>query len=241
MQKAVFLAGASGVIGLRLLPLLVKAGHRVTGMTRSREMADAIRAQGAEAAVVDAFDMAALKDAMQMAAPHVVIHQLTDLSLFDDKTMRAEALERNARIREEGTVNLVAAALLSGARRFIAQSISFVYAPGQKPHRESDPLNFENPMVKRSSEGVAALEREVTQTPGIEGIVLRYGWFYGPGTGAEQPRFPGSIHVDAAAQAALLAVDRGRPGIYNVAEDDGDVDSSKARTEFGFDPGFRTG
>jgi nucleoside-diphosphate-sugar epimerase len=182
----------------------------------------------------------ALKDAMQMAAPDVVIHQLTDLTLFDDAARRAEALDRNARIREEGTANLVAAALLSGARRLIAQSISFVYASGPKPHRESDPLNHADPLFKRSVEGVAALEHEVANTPSIDGIVLRYGWFYGPGTGADQPRTRGSLHVDAAAHAALLAVDRGRPGIYNIAEDDGEVTIDKARAEFGFDPGYRS-
>lgn len=240
MPKSVFLAGASGAIGRRLVPLLMKAGHRVTGTTRKQERADEVRALGATPVVVDVFDMVALKDAMQMAAPDVVIHQLTDLTLFDDAARRAEALDRNARIREEGTVNLVAAALLSGARRLIAQSISFVYASGPKPHRESDPLNHADPLFMRSVEGVAALEREVTITPGIDGIVLRYGWFYGPGTGADQPRTRGSLHVDAAAHAALLAVDRGRPGIYNIAEDDGDVAIDKARAEFGFDPGYRS-
>jgi nucleoside-diphosphate-sugar epimerase len=239
MPKAVFLAGASGVIGRRLVPLLVDAGHRVTGTTRSKEKAETLRAQGAVPAIVDAFDAAALAEAMQRASPDVVIHQLTDLTLFNDEAKRAEALERNSRIREEGTVNLVAAALASGVRRVIAQSISFVYAPGTKPHRESDPLNLTDPRYKRSSEGVAALEREVTRTPGIDGIVLRYGWFYGPGTGSDVPRFPGSVHVDAAAKAALLAIDRGSSGIYNVAEDDGDVNIDKARAELGFDPAFR--
>jgi nucleoside-diphosphate-sugar epimerase len=218
----------------------MKAGHRVTGTTRKQERADEVRALGATPVVVDVFDMVALKDAMQMAAPDVVIHQLTDLTLFDDAARRAEALDRNARIREEGTVNLVAAVLLAGARRLIAQSISFVYASGLKPHRESDPLNHADPLFKRSVEGVAALEREVTKTPGIDGIVLRYGWFYGPGTGADRPRTRGSLHVDAAAHAALLAVERGRPGIYNIAEDDGDVAIDKARAEFGFDPGYRS-
>lgn len=241
MPKSVFVAGAGGAIGRRLVPLLVQAGHRVTGTTRSKDKAGDIIALGASPAVVDVFDAAALNDAVLMAAPDVVIHQLTDLSLFDDEARRAEALERNARIREEGTANLVAAALLAGARRMIAQSISFVYAPGKEPYREDDPLNLTDPRFQRSAEGVAALEREVTQTPGIEGIVLRYGWFYGPGTGADKPRTRGSLHVDAAAKVALTAVERGRPGIYNVAEDGGNVVIDKARAEFGFDPDFRIG
>jgi nucleoside-diphosphate-sugar epimerase len=187
------------------------------------------------------FDMAALKDAMQMAAPDVVIHQLTDLSLLSDPAKLAEALERNARLRIEGTANLVAGALLSGTRRIVAQSISFVYAPGEQPYRESDPLNFTDPQRKRTVEAVAALEGEVTRTPGIDGVVLRYGHLYGPGTGRERAEAPpkGALHVDAAAHAALLAVERGRAGIYNIAEDDGDVAVDKARAEFGFDPDFR--
>jgi nucleoside-diphosphate-sugar epimerase len=139
----------------------------------------------------------------------------------------------------QGTANLVAAALMAGVQRLIAQSISFVYAPGAEPRRENDPLNDTDPRFKRSVEGVVALERQVTGTPGIDGIVLRYGWFYGPGTGADKSRTRGSVHVDAAAHAALLAIDRGRPGIYNIAEDDGTVAVDKARAELGFDPGFR--
>ena len=242
MPKSIFLAGASGAVGRRLVPLLVKAGHHVTGTTRAKEKAAALRALGATPAVVDVFDMAALKDAVQMAAPGVVIHQLTDLSLLAEPARRAEALERNARLRIEGTANLVAAALLSGARRMIAQSISFIYAPGRQPHAENAPLNLgADGTLANTVKAVVALEREVTQTPGIEGIVLRYGHFYGPGTGRERAGAPpkGALHVDAAAHAALLAVERGRPGIYNIAEDDGDVAIDKARAEFGFDPGFR--
>lgn len=242
MPKSIFLAGASGAVGRRLVPLLVKAGHRVVGTTRAREKAEDLRALGAEPAVVDVFDMAALKDAMQMVAPDVVIHQLTDLSLLADRAKLAEALARNARLRIEGTTNLVAAALLSGARRVIAQSISFVYAPGKQPYPESAPLNHRaDGTLANTVKAVAALEREVTQTPGIEGIVLRYGHFYGPGTGRERAEAPpkGALHVDAAAHAALLAVERGRPGIYNVAEGDGDVAIGKARAELSFDPGFR--
>jgi nucleoside-diphosphate-sugar epimerase len=237
--KSIFLAGASGVIGRRLVPLLIEKGHRVTGSTRSHERAESLRRAGVKPVIVDVFDAMALKSAVAGAVPEVVIHQLTDLVLFTDAATRAEALERNALIRTQGTANLVAAALMAGAQRLIAQSISFVYAPGPEPHRESDLLNSADPRFKRSVEGVAALEREVTKTPGIDGIVLRYGWFYGPGTGADKPRTRGSVHVDAAAHAAMLAIDHGRPSIYNIAEDDGAVAIDKARKELGFDPGFR--
>jgi nucleoside-diphosphate-sugar epimerase len=241
VAKSIFLAGASGVIGRRLAPMLVEAGYRVTGTTRSPERAESLRRAGVKPVVVDVFDAVALRSAVADAAPEVVIHQLTDLVLFTDAATRPEALERNAHIRTQGTANLVAAALMAGARRLIAQSISFVYAPGPEPHRESDVLNNADPRFKRSVEGIVALEREVTKTPGIDGIVLRYGWFYGPGSGADKLRARGSVHVDAAAHAALLAVERGRPGIYNIAEDDGTVSIEKARSEFGFDPAFRSG
>jgi nucleoside-diphosphate-sugar epimerase len=191
--------------------------------------------------IVDVFDAMALRSAVEDAVPDVVMHQLTDLALFFDPTRRAEAVERNAHIRTQGTANLVAAALMAGARRLIAQSISFAYAPGKEPYGESDPLYLDAPGTRAISvRGVAALEREVTQTPGIDGVVLRYGWLYGPGTGTERPPQRGSVHVDAAAHAALLAIDRGRPGIYNIADDDGAVAIGKARAEIGFDPEFRS-
>jgi nucleoside-diphosphate-sugar epimerase len=240
MGKSIFLAGASGVIGRRLVPLLVEAGHRVTGTTRSADKAEGLRRVGVKPVIVDVFDAMALRTAVEDAVPEVVIHQLTDLALFTDTAQRAEALERNARIRTIGTANLVAAALMAGARRLIAQSISFAYAPGKEPYHESDPLHLDAQGTWATSvRGVAALEREVTQTPGIDGIVLRYGWLYGPGTGADKPIERGSVHVDAAACAALVAIERGRAGIYNIAEDDGAVAIDKARNELGFDPGFR--
>ncbi|MCC6946448.1 MAG: NAD-dependent epimerase/dehydratase family protein [Bradyrhizobiaceae bacterium] len=240
MAKSIFLAGAAGAIGRRLVPLLLAAGHRVTGTTRSPEKAEALRKAGVRPAIVDALDAKALKDAVESARPEVVIHQLTDLALLADVNRMAEALERNARLRREGTANLVVAALTAGATRIVAQSISFVYAPGPEPHHEDDRLDLDVEGLRSVSVlGVAALEREVTQTPDIEGIVLRYGHLYGPGTGVDAKPPRGAVHVDAAAHAALLAVDRGRAGIYNVAEDDGEVAIEKVRAELGFDPGFR--
>ena len=123
--------------------------------------------------------------------------------------------------------------------RLIAQSIAFVYAPGDGVRVESDPLDFAATGArKRTVEGVAALESATLEMP--EGIVLRYGLLYGPGTWFErEKRGAPSLHVDAAAQAALLAVTRGRRGIYNVAEGDGAVSSEKAKRDFGFDAGFK--
>lgn len=233
----IFLAGATGVIGRPLVPLLVRAGHAVTGSTRSAAKADALRRAGATPAVVDVFDAGALKQAVQAARPDVVIHQLTDLPDSSDPAGITASLEANARIRIEGTYNLIVAAKQAGAKRMIAQSIAFLYAPGPEPHAETDALVAAENV---SARGVYALEGAVTGTPGLDGIVLRYGRLYGPGTWADKPNGKGFLHVDAAAQAALLAVTRGAPGIYNVAEDDGALAIDKARRELGFDPQFRS-
>lgn len=236
----VFLAGATGVIGRPLLTLLVGAGHAVTGTTRSADKAEAIAAAGATPVVVDVYDASALTAAVGAARPEVVIHQLTDLPDVVDPQKMPAALAANARVRIEGTHNLIVAAKAVGARRLIAQSIAFMYAPGPTPHAEIDPLvPAQDSAAGVSARGVHALEDAVTGTPGIDGIVLRYGRLYGPGTWAEKPTGIGFLHVDAAAHAALLAMTRGAPGIYNIAEDDGEVTIDKARREFGFDPSFR--
>ena len=174
--------------------------------------------------------------------PNVVIHQLTDLPQVFDPARRGDALRRNAKLRIEGTANLVAAMRAAGACRLIAQSIAFIYADGPEPHAEGDPLAAAegDDLNALTSRGVRALEDTALKTPGIEGIVLRYGRLYGPGTWFEAAQGRGPLHVDAAAQAALLAVTRGSsPGVYNIAEDDGAVSIDKARKELGFDPGFR--
>ena len=234
----IFLAGAGGAIGRRLTPLLIAAGHQVTGTTRSADKTEALRVLGAEPAVVDVFDAEALTRAVKTAAPQVVMHQLTDLAFAPGSARYEEGLARNARLRIEGTRNLAVAARTAGVRRLIAQSIAFVYAPGPGPRVESDPLLAAEGAAARTVEAVAALEREVLAMP--EGIVLRYGFFYGPGTWSPEGRSrTPAVHVDAAAQAALLAVTRGKPGIYNVAEDDPALTSEKARRELGFDAGFR--
>ena len=235
----IFLAGAGGAIGRRLTPLLRRAGHDVVGTTRSAEKTAALRALGAEPVVVDVFDAVALARAVQAAAPQVVMHQLTDLVYAPNTPGFEEGLERNARLRIAGTRNLVAAAKAAGVRRLIAQSIAFVYAPGEGARVESDPLDLAATGIrKRMVNGVVALEDATLEMP--EGIVLRYGLLYGPGTWFEnEKRGKPALHVDAAAQAALLAVTKGAPGIYNITEDDGAISSEKAKREFGFDAEFR--
>lgn len=236
----IFLAGATGVVGRRLSRLLLADGHAVTGATRSSENAAVLGSRGVTPVVVDAFDAAALRDALVRARPEVVIHQLTDLPDVLDPARREDMLARNARLRIEGTANLVAAAQAAGARRLVAQSIAFAYAEGPEPHGESDSLESgESAASGVTARGVLALEAAVLNAAGIDGIVLRYGRLYGPGTWNEQASGRCPLHVDAAAHAARITVIRGAAGIYNVAEEDGAVSIARARGELGFDPAFR--
>jgi nucleoside-diphosphate-sugar epimerase len=239
MTKCIFLAGAAGAIGRQLAPLLVADGWRVVGTTRSDQKASILHRMGVEPVIVDVFDAAALNNAMTQVRPSIVVHQLTDLPLGLDPAKMAEATIRNARIRDAGTRSLVSAAVHAGAQRLIAQSIAFAYADGPPPHREDDPLNIDAEGARGvSARGVASLERQVLEVP-LEGLILRYGRLYGPGTGFDQASGPGPVHVLAAARAAQLAVTRGTPGIYNIAEDDGAVSSEKAKRLLGWDACWR--
>jgi nucleoside-diphosphate-sugar epimerase len=237
----VFVAGATGAVGRPLVPMLVQAGHEVTGTTRSEQRAEAIRAAGATPAVVDALDASALREAVGRAAPEVIVHELTALpDRFQPR--RKDIYDATNRVRREGTRNLLDAARAAGARRFVCQSIAFAYRPGPKPEvkDEDAPLAFEAPAP--FGEGVRTIdemERAVLGADGIDGLVLRYGWFYGPGTyfaddgstaaDVRKRRFPvigrgaglfSYIHVDDAAAATVAAVERGAPGIYNVVDDE---------------------
>jgi nucleoside-diphosphate-sugar epimerase len=237
----VFVAGASGAIGRPLVPRLVTGGHEVTGTTRSQARAEAIRAAGATPVVVDALDADALRSAVEQAAPDVIVHQLTALpDRFNPR--KSNIYDPTNRVRREGTRNLLAAAEAAGARRFVCQSIAFAYKPGPKPEvkDEGAPLSLRAPPP--FGEGVRVIdemERLVVEAEALDGLVLRYGWFYGPGTyygeggsmetDVRKRRFPvvGSgagmfsfIHVDDAADATVAAVERGAPGIYNVVDDE---------------------
>lgn len=239
MTKRIFLAGASGAIGRRLAPLLVANGWHVVGSTRSENKVPQLMMMGVEPAVIDVFDAASLQLLLAETRPEIVIHQLTDLPYALDESKMTAALVRNARLRDEGTRNLVGAALRAGARRLIAQSISFIYEDGPTPHGESDPLlPVTHPVYGETVQGVMSLERQVVEAP-FDGIVLRYGLLYGPGTGFDRAIAPGSVHVNAAAKAAELAVTRGQRGIYNIAETDGATSSDKAIESFGWNFAWR--
>lgn len=238
----VFVAGASGAIGKHLIPLLVDAGHSVTGMTRSESKAAGIRSAGAEAAVADALDPAAVTRAVTRARPEVMVHELTSIPAAFDLRKFAEQFKQTNRLRTEGTDHLLAAARLAGTRRFVAQSYTgWPYARIGGPLKtEDDPLDPDPPEAFRETlRAIQYLESTVLQAGGIEGLVLRYGAFYGPGNAigegggvlneVKHRRVPvigggtgvwSFIHIEDAARATLAAVERGRPGIYNIVDDD---------------------
>jgi nucleoside-diphosphate-sugar epimerase len=236
----VFVAGATGAIGRPLVPKLVASGHEVTGMTRSEKRAEGVRAAGARAVVCDVFDADAVRSAVVEARAEAVVHELTalpDRLDFRDK----EAYSATNRLRTEGTRILLAAAREAGARRFVCQSIAFAYAPtGERVKSEEAPL-MEN-LPGTFGEGVRAMaemERQVLEAEGLEGLVLRYGFFYGPGSyygedgsttrDVRRRRMPvvgrgtgmsSFVHLDDAADATVIAVERGAPGVYNIADDE---------------------
>src|SRR5436305_2802811 len=237
----IFVSGAAGLIGSRLVQLLLAAGHDVSAHARSEESAQPLREAGAGVALADVYDAEMLRAAVGMGQPEVVMHQLTALPRRFDRARMAEQLAENDRVRVEGTRNLVEAAQAAGASRIIAQSIAFTYAPvGERVKDEDAPLYVDAPAPWGATVAAAAeLERQVTHAEGLEGVVLRYGQLLGPGTGFDSDggQFADSIraramplvgesrgtwsftHVDDAAAAAVAAL-AAPPGIYNVVDDE---------------------
>jgi nucleoside-diphosphate-sugar epimerase len=237
----VFVAGATGVIGRPLVTRLLEAGHEVIGTTRSTERGERLRQLGVEPAVLDARDTATLRGAVIEAAPEVVINELTNLPDKVNFRRMEETFGATNDLRGKAGPALAGAAAESGARRLIAQSVCFFYAStGKRAHPEDDPQLELPPEVPGSQGTVAlqALERSAVETPGLEGVVLRYGYFYGddvrmvPGgfdrDDVRRRRAPiigegtgifSLVHVDDAVAATVAAVDRGS-GIYNVCDDD---------------------
>jgi nucleoside-diphosphate-sugar epimerase len=188
----IFVAGATGAVGRRLVPLLVSAGHSVVGLTRTPAKADAIRQTGAEAAVADAFNRAAIVAAVANARPDVIAHELTSLDAASDLRRFDQTFAVTNRLRTEGLNNLLAAAKQAGTPRIVAQSFcGWPYARERGPAKsEDDPLDSAPPReLRRSLEAIRFLENAVTQSPEIEGVILRYGAFYGPNTGLFDGRF----------------------------------------------------
>ncbi len=237
----VFVAGGTGVIGRRLLALLARAGHEVTAMTRSLSRAEEVRARGVQPVIADALDAARLRDAVMKATPEVVINQLTNIPRRLNPRRIKEQMAATNRLRTEATRTLVEAARAAGAHRVISQSISFVYDPkGAALATEDEPLHHGAPAAFSDLvRAIDASEHTVLDAEGVAGIVLRYGYFYGPGTiyasdgsfaeDVRRRRVPivgggggvsSFIHVDDAAAATVLALEHGEPGAYNVVDDD---------------------
>ncbi len=237
----VLVAGATGVIGRPLVKQLHEAGHEVVGTSRSEQRAGAIRELGGEPVVVDARDTEALRRAVAEARPEVVINQLTNLPQKLDYKRAEQTFGPTTELRGKAGPALAGAAAEAGARRLISQSVCFFYASTGKPaHAEDDPLIDLPPELPAAQGAIAleTLERSTVETPGIEGVVLRYGFFYGPGSAyasdgawaedARRRRLPivgkgtgifSFIHMDDATSATVAALDRGQ-GIYNVCDDD---------------------
>ncbi len=191
--------------------------------------------------VKEVFDAKALAAEMMRIAPSVVIHQLTDLPQLLDPQAMAAAGQRNARVRNVGTRNLIAAALAAGASRMIAQSIAWAYAGGKQPYVEESLLDINAEGARRVSvDGVVALETQVLQTSGLAGTVLRYGQLYGPGTWTMEAKGVSPVHVEAAAHATLLALQKQAIGVFNVTEDNAKVSNDKARNQLAWNPAFRS-
>ena len=234
----VFVAGASGAIGRQLLPQLAAGGHQVTASTRNPAKAERLRALGAEPVVVDGLDAAAVGEAVARAEPEAVIHQMTALSGDYDLRRFDRMFAVTNQLRTSGTDHLLAAAVAAGARRFIAQSYTGWTNPreGSQVKTEEDPLDPSPPSGQRESlAAIGYLERAVTSAGQLDGIVLRYGSFYGPGasqtlTGLVRKRkvpiigngagIWSFLHISDAASATVCALERGAPGVYNVVDDE---------------------
>jgi nucleoside-diphosphate-sugar epimerase len=238
----IFIAGATGAVGRPLVSACIKAGHSVIGLTRTPVKADLIRAMGAEPAVADGLDASAISAVMASARPDAVIHEMTSLAGTTDLRNFDRTFAGSNRLRTRGTDILLAAARESGVRRFIAQSYcGWPYARGGEAIKtEADALDPDPPAELRATlEAIRYVEKTVTGSANPEGIVLRYGSFYGPGTGMmeramldqiRKRRTPligdgagwwSFVHVEDAAAATLQALEHGKPGsIYNIVDDD---------------------
>jgi nucleoside-diphosphate-sugar epimerase len=239
LQMRIFVAGATGAIGRPLLDQLLARGHNVVAMTRSPERAQSLAAQGIEPAIADVFDAESVKAAVIRAQPEVVIEQLTALPKnYTRESMNATAA-LNTRIRSEGGGNVLAAAKAAGVRRFLKQSMAFWGIPGAGLADEETPLSVDaSPAVAADARLVLDTERRLLQTPDLEGIALRYGFFYGPGTWfnpdgdvaqqVRQQQFPivgngdgvwSWLHIEDAAIATIAAAEQGNPGVYLIVDD----------------------
>jgi nucleoside-diphosphate-sugar epimerase len=239
MMMKVFVAGGTGVIGRPLVARLLSKGHSVVALVRSKENSEALLKQGIEPAIADVFDREAVKAVINRSQPEVVIEQLTALPRTYTRESMMAAAPLNTRIRLEGGANVLAAATAAGVRRYVRQSIAIWATPGPGLADEDTPLVADGPPAVAADAGVIAeLERRLVETPGMETIAMRYGFFYGPGTWfnpdgdvarqVREQQFPivgkgegvwSWLHIDDAAIATIAAAEQGNPGVYILAND----------------------
>jgi nucleoside-diphosphate-sugar epimerase len=235
----IFVAGATGAIGRALITQLLAKGHDVVALIRSAEKARTLVKQGVEPAIADVFDADAVEAAVIRAQPEVVIEQLTAYPKTHTRESMSAAAALNTRIRLEGGANVLAAAQAAGVRRYLKQSIAFWAVPGTGLADEETPLAFDaSPAVAADAHIVTETEQRLFQTPNLEGIALRYGFFYGPGTWfaadgdvaqqVRQQQFPivgtgggvwSWLQIEDAAIATVAAAEQGNPGVYLIADD----------------------
>ena len=234
-----FVAGGTGVIGRPLVAELLAKGHTIVALTRSPEQTPALVEKGIEPAIADVFDPDAMKAVLSRVQPEVVIEQLTALPRSYTREAMSAAAPLNNRIRLEGGANVLAAAKAAGVRRYLRQSIAFWAVPGDGLADEETPLAFDaSPAVAGDARLVTELEHRLLGSADIEGIALRYGFFYGPGTWfnpdgdvarqVQQQQFPivgngegvwSWLHIEDAAIATVAAAEHGNPGTYIIAND----------------------
>src|SRR5262249_43796084 len=235
----IFVAGGTGVIGRPLIARLLTKGHSVVALTRSPVGAQALVERGIEPAIADVFDPDAVRAVVSRSQPEVLIQQLTALPKHYTRESMTAAAPLDRRLRLEGGANLLAAAQAAGVRRYLAQSIAFWAVPGPGLADEETPLALDgSPAVAADARVVTELEERLLGNPNMEGIAMRYGFFYGPGTWfnrdgdvaqrVRQQQFPivghgegvwSWLHIEDAAIATVAAVEQGNPGIYLIAND----------------------
>lgn len=235
-----FVAGGTGAIGRPLVAKLLAKGHTVVALTRSPEDAPGLIERGIEPAIADVFDPDAIKAVLSRAQPEVVIEQLTALPRTYTRESMSAAAPLNTRIRLEGGANVLAAAKAAGVRRYLRQSIAFWAIPGPGLADEQTPLALDaSPAVAADARLVTELEHRLLGSLDIEGIILRYGFLYGPGTWfnpdgdvakqVRQQQFPivgngegvwSWLHIEDTAIATVAAAEHGNPGIYIIANDE---------------------
>ncbi len=237
-RPIIFVAGATGAVGFKLCLILKQHDYQVYGTTRSINKACFLEAIGVVPVIVDVLNKNQLINEIKTISPQIIIHQLTDLPYGLNPEHMREARKRNAKIRETGTTHLIEAAQSISCQKFIAQSIAFAHEPSASRINDDSPLaiSSDNEIIKNNALNISDMESRIRQSQ-LNHVILRYGKLYGPATGCNKAS-GGSIHVDVAAHAAYLAIDKGS-GTYLIIEEDQTYSSEKAKIELDLDTFYR--